>query len=180
MGVDVGSRPAICDMVYIPRHTRIKENLIIGGIVLLILSISRFMKFSMLNYKQGLRGCDAWGCGHFNAPRGEKKHRGLDFKIAVGDSVYAPFPCKVIRHGHPYSDDLTFRLIEIQGLDGYSDYTAKIMYVKDLPKVGSQFSAKSKLCVADDLSRRYESGMTNHVHFELYAKGVLINPEIYF
>lgn len=180
MGLDVSSDPTICDMVHLSRHTGIKENLILTGIILLLMSMSRFMKFSMLNYKQGLRGCDAWGCGNYNAPRGNHKHKGLDFKIAPNGVVYAPFPCKVIRHGFPYSDDYSFKLIEIQGLDGYKDYTAKLMYVKDLPELGTIFKEKQEICKADDLSRRYDSKMTNHVHFELYAKGVLLNPEIFF
>ncbi len=167
-------------MVRLSRHFGIKENVIIGGLVLLILSMSRFMKFSMLNYHQGLRISDVWGEGHFGASRGSRKHKGLDFKIKSGDPVYAPFPCKVIRHGFPYSDDSSYRLIEVQGIAGYRDYTAKIMYVIDLPAIGSQFEAKQKICNADDLSRRYDVHMTNHVHFELYANGKLINPEIYF
>ncbi|MGX1930203.1 hypothetical protein [Flagellimonas sp. 2504JD4-2] len=138
------------------------------------------MRFSMLNFKQGLRLCDAWGCGHFGANRSHGKHKGMDFKIVPDGAVYAPFPCKVIRHGFPYSDDLSYRLIEVRGLDGYEDYTAKLMYVKDLPVVGSTFDEKEKMCVADDLSRKFDERMVNHVHFELYANGELVNPEIYF
>ncbi len=144
------------------------------------MSFTRLMRFSAINFKQGLRGCDPWGCGNFGASRGGHTHKGIDFSIPEGGAVYAPFPCKVIRHGWPYANDSRYRLIEIQGVGGYSQYTAKLMYVKDLPAVGSVFHEKQKMCVADNISQKYDSRMTNHVHFELYQNGQLLNPEIFF
>lgn len=162
------------------RYIGAKESLIVSVITLLVLLLSRFMRFSAINYKQGLRGCDAWGCGDFGASRGNRKHKGLDFFIPKGNPVYAPFPCEVIRLGYPYADDLSYRLVEVQGIGGYSDYKAKIMYVTNLPAVGTVFHEKQQICVADDLARKYDARMTNHVHFELYANGELVNPEIFF
>ncbi len=138
------------------------------------------MRFTLLNFKRAFRECDAWGCGHFGASRGTHTHRGLDFAVEPNENIYAPFPCKVIRHGYPYANDLEYRLIEIQGTGAYKDYKAKLMYVKDLPEVGSLFNEKDVICKADNISKKYSSSMVNHVHFELYAKGSLINPEIFF
>ncbi|TXK00410.1 M23 family metallopeptidase [Flagellimonas aequoris] len=172
--------PPICNMVHLSGHTRTKEKLILGVLVFMILAIFRIMKFFALNGTGKIRLCDAWGCGHFNAPRGDHKHKGIDFDIPFGSVVYAPFPCKVVRLGFPYSDDTSYRLVEIQGTGNYSDYKAKIMYVKDLPSVGETFKEGQKLCIADDITKRYSSTMTNHVHFELYAKDELLNPEPFF
>lgn len=180
MGVDVRGNSAFVNHSDMARHFREKDGLIVGALILLILSISRFMRFFSVNGSGKLRDCDFWGCGHFHAPRGNRKHNGLDFSIDALDAVYAPFPCKVIRHGYPYSDDLSYKLLEIKGVGGYSDYSAKIMYVKDLPNLGDIFKEGQKMCVADDLVRRYDSKMINHVHFELYIKGKLVNPENYF
>lgn len=179
MGSYDGVNLAFYYMVHLSRHIGTKEKVVGGLLLLLIFYLSRFMKFSMLNFGSSLRGCDAWGCGSFGASRGGHKHRGLDFKVEPDENIHAPFPCEVIRHGYPYPDK-SYRLIEIRGLDGYRDYTAKIMYVKDLPAVGSTFLDKQVICKADHISKRYDSQMVNHVHFELYAKGKLINPEIFF
>ncbi len=167
-------------MVYMARHTGKQKGFIIGIVLLLIYLIYRYMRFSAINYKQGLRGCDAWGCGSFGSSRGSLSHRGLDFDIPHGGDVFAPFPCKVVRHGYPYSDDLSFRLIEVVGIGAYKEYRAKLMYVTELPPVGSVFHEKQKMCVADNITRRYDDRMVNHVHFELYANDELVNPEIFF
>ncbi|GEM_PF-780037 len=180
MGVDGYSHSTLVDCVYMARYIGKKDGLIIGCLVLSILMLSRFMRFTLLNYKKAFRGCDPWGCGSFGSSRGSHSHRGLDFAVEPNENIYAPFPCKVVRHGYPYAGDYEYRLIEIQGTGGYSDYKAKIMYIKDFPAVGSVFNEKEVLCKADDITKKYSSSMTNHVHFELYAKGSLINPEIFF
>ncbi|MEQ8220322.1 MAG: hypothetical protein RH981_18955 [Arenibacter sp.] len=138
--------------------------------------MSKLLKFSAINQDGKIRDCDGFGCGHFGASRGTRTHKGLDFAFAVGGAVLAPFPCKVTRHGYPYADDLTYRLVECVGLGAYSDYRFKVMYVKELPTIGREFKEGEILCKADDISSKYGSSMTNHVHFELYIKNELVNP----
>ncbi|WP_176465503.1 M23 family metallopeptidase [Croceivirga radicis] len=133
------------------------------------------MKFTLLNKIKAFRGCDNWGCGSFGASRGEHKHKGIDFAMAENDVVLAPFPCEIIRHGYAYSD-LSYKLIEIRGLRSYSDYTAKIMYIKDFAPVGTIINEGQKIALADNIAARYSTTMTNHVHFELYLRGKLIDP----
>ncbi|XP_039520400.1 leukocyte cell-derived chemotaxin-2-like [Pimephales promelas] len=50
------------------------------------------------------RGCDnRYGCGHYGARRGNRKHLGLDILCADGDTVYAPFDVKLNGISRPYS-----------------------------------------------------------------------------
>ena len=136
--------------------------------------------FTSINHNNQLRGCDAFGCGHFGAPRGARSHKGVDFKVKENDSIKAPFDCKIIRYGFAYSGDQDQQLVEIEGLNQFTGYKAKIMYIKPTHPVGTIIQNGTTICKAGNISNKYGSSMINHVHFELYENGLLINPEPYF
>lgn len=136
--------------------------------------------FSSLNKDNTLRNCDAYGCGHFGASRGTRKHNGIDFKVHENEAIKAPFDCTILRYGYPYANDVTQQLIEIKGLGIYSEYTAKIMYIKPVHPFGTNIPKGDTLCTAGNIASKHGNAMTNHVHFELYKNGVLINPEPFF
>ena len=163
------------------------KNILIGiGTIAFILSIKKFFsmtksnKFNSINSDNQFRNCDAWGCGHFGASRGAREHKGIDFKVYENEPIKAPFDCEIIRYGYPYSDNLNYRLIEIKGLNNFSDYTAKIMYIKKIHNIGTIITKGNTICKADDISKKFDNRMTNHVHFELYKNGKLVNPEPFF
>lgn len=137
-------------------------------------------RFFAVNSTNKLRKCDAFGCGHFGASRngGTRTHKGIDFIATENQSIYAPFDCKIVRYGQPYADDSKYKLVEIESLDGV--YKAKIMYIKKIHEVGTKIKRGETLVYADNISKKYGSNMTNHVHFELYKNGTLTNPTSFF
>lgn len=150
---------------------------------LLLISIRMYGKskttFSPLA-GNGVRGCDAFGCGNFGASRGGRAHNGIDIIAAENQVIKAPFSCKILRYGYPYANDLSYRLVEIQGLNEFKDYTAKIMYIKKLHDLGAIIKTGDPLCSADNIAKKYGSSMTNHVHFELFKAGKRIDPTPFF
>lgn len=121
-----------------------------------------------------LRGCDAQGCGHFGAPRGTRKHAGLDVECVPGATVHAPWAGTVERTADPYGDGkYSGLLIRIDARTAY-----KVMYMAPLGGlVGSKVAAGDTIGYAQDISRRYSAGMKPHLHLEVYVDGQAIDPE---
>lgn len=136
--------------------------------------------FTPINSYNNVRDCDPLGCGYFGASRGDRSHQGIDFIVTENQSIRAPFDCKVLRYGYPYTDDSSYRLVEIQGTGKESAYTAKVMYIKPTLPVGATVKKGAALCKADSLARKFGPTMTPHVHFELRYNGLLIDPTAYF
>lgn len=125
------------------------------------------------------RGCDQnWGCGSFGASRGTRTHNGLDIKTAVGQQILSPISGKVTRFPFPYGGDLNYTGIEIIN----KDFKVKIFYMKPSVAVNSEVTKGQVIGTAQNISAKYSSTMTNHIHVEVYnAKtGALLNPETLF
>ncbi len=60
------------------------------------------------------RVMDTWGSGHFGASRGERTHIGIDYACSPGSQILAPCIGEVTKLGYPYSNDLSFRYVEIR------------------------------------------------------------------
>ena len=55
-----------------------------------------------------IRKSDKWGQGHFGAPRGSRKHNGIDIVTQLGTPILSPIEGKVIRISYPYASDMSF------------------------------------------------------------------------
>ena len=108
-----------------------------------------------------LRGTDAQGSGAYGAPRGARKHNGVDYAAKPGTLVYSAVSGTVTRLGYPYKNNRELRLIEIE--DAH-DSLIRYMYV--LPKV-----TKLMLINPGDLlgtvQRLPYKGITQHVHVDV-------------
>lgn len=133
-----------------------------------------------------LRGADDYGSGAFGAPRSNHRtHNGLDLYMQSGDPVKAPFDCRIVRQGLAYAGNNEYRLIEVEGVNKFKGYKAKLMYVQTIQLVLDSrqiFKQGSTVGWAQDISKKYQRNgkvMRNHIHFELRKDGNLINPEKY-
>lgn len=121
------------------------------------------------------RGCDPQGCGHYHASRGSRLHNGIDLAAQVGESVFAGIYGKITRHLRVYSNDPRYIGLEIQGTGIHSSYKMKLFYVDQMLPAGTVVSPSSIVGKAQNIAAKY-SGITNHVHIELYQNGQRINP----
>lgn len=153
-----------------------KNIIIISGLILLFATKMKAKGFHSINNNKGIRPCDAQGCGNFDAGRGGRTHKGVDMIVSENQEVTAPFDCKINRYGYPYATDLNYRLIEIIGTGIKAAYKMKIMYIKEIHSVGTTIKRGQVLCIADDITKKYGSSMTRHVHVELYKNNQLIDP----
>lgn len=126
------------------------------------------------------RGSDLWGSGSFGASRdgGKRTHKGLDLKYSPKDKFRIPFDSVLKRKGIVYSNDYKYKLVEFKGLGNFSEFTYKVMYFVCQEPIGTIFNRGEFVGSVQDITEKYK-GITNHVHFELYIDGKLVNPENY-
>lgn len=126
-----------------------------------------------------LRGCDDWGCGHFGASRGDRKHTGLDIDTIPGAPVFCLNPGIVTDIGYAYSDDLSFRIVDITN----GGYRWRYFYVDPIVNVGDELDAYTQIGHDQNVAQRYherdpERHMVNHTHIEaIDPDGNHIDPE---
>jgi hypothetical protein len=120
---------------------------------------------------RGVRGIDAWGAGGFGAPRGGRRHPGIDLVTVPGDIVRAPGSCRADRIGTVYAGSgLTF--VHLSALEWH----ARLLYVAPSPDLmlNSNLTAGTPLGIAQDVAAYYRAqdptreDITNHVHFEVF------------
>jgi len=119
------------------------------------------------------RGQDSWGSGEFGASRGDRTHRGIDYKVPAGSTVLSPVEGLVTKLGHAYADDLSFRYVQITTTDGYDH---RFFYVNPLVQDGDKVKKDQIIGLAQDLTNRYV-GISEHIHYEVRYKGEYLNPE---
>lgn len=131
----------------------------------------------MLRQVLGIRN-DPMGNGEFGAPRGSRAHRGIDYHCLPGRSVLSPVVGEVSRHGYAYSDDLSWRIVDVRDEKGF---THRLFYVEPTLAVGAKVTTDTAVGVAQDISERYPGGkMLPHIHYEIRdAYGETVNPSLY-
>jgi len=118
------------------------------------------------------RGKDQQGAGHYGAPRGNRKHRGIDYACEPGSLVFSPIAGLVTKLGYPYSHDLSFRYVEISDSNGIRH---RVFYVYPTVIVGDFVTKSDTIGASQKLP--YE-GITQHCHYEVKDKeGNYLNPE---
>jgi len=133
--------------------------------------------------KPPIRGQDDYGSGQYLAPRGNRKHNGVDYCCYPGSAVCSPVYGIVTKLGYAYGDDLSFRYIEVEMTNGHF---ARVFYISPTIAVGSKVNKKSVLGLSQTLQNRYpknskhENPITNHIHLEIFelvkGKKIYFNP----
>jgi len=128
---------------------------------------------------RGLRQSDAFGAGHFGAPRGARTHKGLDLIAHPGDLVIAPFEAIVTHVGRAYADNDTLGSLHLHGTDGHHE--VKMLYLMPQCHVAQLVVEGQVVGFAQDVASYHEhraghDGMTNHVHLEVRVDGELVDP----
>ena len=123
------------------------------------------------------RGNDAWGAGHFGAPRGTRLHVGVDYAALPGSRLLSPVHGTVTKLGYPYGDDLSFRYVEVTDTWGLRH---RFFYVKPLVRIGERIEEGDVLGEVQDIVSRYPDppGMKPHFHYEIKDQhGDYLAPE---
>lgn len=125
------------------------------------------------------RGQDAWGSGAFGASRGTRKHKGIDYCCYPDTEITSHVTGVVTKLGYPYSDDLSFRYVEITTVNKLRH---RFFYVEPTVEKADLISKGQVIGIAQNISSRYRDpgrpAMTNHVHYEILEQdGTPIDPE---
>lgn len=124
------------------------------------------------------RGVDDFGSGAFGASRGSRKHKGIDYSCFVDAEILSPVEGTVTKLGYCYSDDLSFRYVEITD---YSNLRHRFFYVEPMVNVGAYLSKGIPIGLAQDVSKKWSTDtrqMKNHIHYEILDEdNDAINPE---
>ena len=136
----------------------------------------------MILIKPPLRTVDNWGQGYYGAPRGSRKHKGIDFAAFPGSEILAEKYGRVSKLGYPYDDDddndgkPDFNYVEIRDPLGNK---CRYFYVLPSVKVGDMIASGQAIGTVQDLESKYE-GITPHVHIEVKDKdGKFFDPSEY-
>ncbi len=89
----------------------------------------------------------------------------------------------VTKLGYPYGDDLAFRYVELETVDGFFYryfYVEPLVdlghYVVGIKDLSYNLSSNDALGIVQDLTARYP-GITNHFHFEIKnPSGMFVDP----
>ena len=109
---------------------------------------------------------DKWGSGAFNSKRGKRKHNGKDIPCPEKSICISHIAGEVTKLGYPYSDDLSFRYVEITDFIGRRH---RFFYVNPKVIVGQSIVVGEEIGLSQRLGDRYE-GITEHVHYEIKDK----------
>ena len=133
---------------------------------------------------------DSQGSGEWLAPRGGRRHHGLDFHAIAGQQVRAPVAGDmVIFRGsetgypmvdiHPADKDLGFDMIRLiyVGQGGGAALGARQTVEAGAP-IGEAIDLQTVKNRATGLP--YPGGVTPHVHVEMFRNGRHINPTPWF
>jgi len=151
-----------------------KKTIIIASLITLFLIMSSTKVFAKITKDNIYRGEDPLGDGAFGASRsnGTRKHKGIDIVTKPGETIFSPITGKVTRFPIPYADDNRYNGAEITN----STYRIMIFYMKANVSIGSTIIAGQSIGIAQNISAKHGAAMKNHVHYEVYKNGILIDP----
>ena len=127
-----------------------------------------------------IRGSDCHGQGHYLAPRGSRKHKGIDPVCDGGTLIGCASDGVVTKIGYPYrmDDEVKgyLRYVEIKVGSVFERY----FYIQPFSvRVGDKVKKGQTIGIAQGLADIYP-GITDHVHFEVRrSKKDYLDPNEY-
>ena len=123
-----------------------------------------------------IRKTDTYGSGLYQAPRGKRKHNGIDIKCGEHDYIFSVNCGEVTKIGYPYNpnDKKRGHLRYVQVTNPYG-YDVRYFYIKPKVQLGQIIEAGDSLGTSQDLQIAYPS-ITPHMHFEVKKDGEYIDP----
>lgn len=123
------------------------------------------------------RGTDDFGSGAYQASRGDRNHKGIDYEGPVGALVHAPTSGEVTKLGYVYSSTKKFRYVEITDRSGLRH---RLFYVKPLVKKGDIVKFDQIVGEVQNIAKHHSTAkkkMKNHIHYEILKGNAPVNPE---
>ena len=118
------------------------------------------------------RVSDAWGAGHYGAPRGDRKHNGQDYLIDPDCQVLSPVDGMITKLGLPYPNS-EYRYVEVTTEAGYRH---RVFYIWPVLDKGKRVKEGQVIGISQDIGKKYP-GMPNHIHYEVKFQNKFIDPE---
>ena len=136
--------------------------------------------------KPQLRIYDDFGGGAYGEPRGNHKHRGNDWVCMPGSYITNIKGGVVSRLGYCYSENLTFRYVEVKSAwvtsHDEADVYCRYLYVEPTVKVGDWIARGDTIGHAQDVASYHMEGtdksMLPHIHVETFR--LVDNKREYF
>jgi len=126
-----------------------------------------------------VRGCDAYGCGGYDATRTSPdgstySHHSTDYVSTSGQDVVAVHD-GTVSFGQVYPNDTNLRFVQITSTDGY---VVREMYVSPADGLapGDRVRAGDVIGQAQSLQGRYP-GITDHIHVDIHYQNYWLNPQ---
>ena len=126
----------------------------------------------MFKFIPPVRGTDSKGSGEYLAPRGKRKHRGIDLACYPKSGIFPNVSGEVTKLGYTYSDDLSFRYVQVTDLSAREH---RYFYVEPCVDVGDWVDPTVMLGLSQKLGDRFP-GITEHIHYEVKEGGKFIDP----
>lgn len=122
----------------------------------------------------GVRALDKWGDGRYGAPRGGRRHKGVDFICIPNQEIVSPINGLFIRLKFPYANPVNGILFGGVLLRG-SNFDVTMFYFEPIKgKIAMPVKKGEVLGLAQDLRIKYD-GITPHIHLQIDS----INPELF-
>jgi murein DD-endopeptidase MepM/ murein hydrolase activator NlpD len=120
---------------------------------------------------------DAAGSGKYGAPRGKRKHNGIDLLVSEGQAVFAPFDGTLVRAAFPYVGDSKWTGFVLRSKANPKE-EMKVFYAKAHANlIGKEVTKGQEIATGQAISKRYPKlPMKDHIHIEVKIDGKAVDP----
>jgi len=130
---------------------------------------------------KGIRN-DSGGLGHFDAPRGVRRHKGLDFQSVYGQDVVSPVKGKAINSSFKNKKNIEIPTVVIIPTNPNIGFNK--LELLDVGPIGGGWRSINKGdVVGQSISLQtlgYSADVGPHIHLQMKLNGEWVNPTPYF